>query len=39
MVAVPSSYSKTEKLLIKYGFKIVIYANQTVERLIQQWLI
>jgi len=32
MVAVPSSYSKTsEKLLIKYGFKIVIYANQMMR--------
>ena len=32
MVAVPSTYSKTyEKDLIKYGFKIVIYANQLLR--------
>ena len=32
MVAVPSSYSKTyEKDLIKYGFKIVIYANHLMR--------
>ncbi len=32
MVAVPSSYSKiSEKILIKYGFKIVIYANQMMR--------
>ena len=32
LVAVPSTYSKVyEKDLIKYGFKMVIYANQLLR--------